>query len=323
MFIGRKIEVGLAKETSRGTPATPAYWVFKTSASVQDKPIYANDETSVGNISDTLGSRITGTRSEGEIAGKVTDQSIGLLLLAAIGSVSSAVKGGESVVYEHTYSLLNTNAHPTLTIEVKDGNEQQAFANACLETLKISAEVEKYLSFAATFKAKGGASAANTPSYIATENDFIATEAAVKLATNLAGLDAASPIAVRSIELSIEKNAKYLPKLGQLAPADIVNEHLVITGNIEADYADTATFKDLFTAGTFKALRLIITSGTLIGTASYPTIQIDLAKVAFQDWSRPSENDKVVTQTVKFKAHLSLADSAIISAKLTNKAVSY
>lgn len=323
MQIGRKIEVGIAKETTRGTAAVPSFWIFKTDASVIDKPVYANDETSAGNISDSLGARKTAERAEGDISGKVTDQSAGLFLLAAIGQVSSALKGGETVVYTHSFSLLNTNAHPTLTIELKDANEQKAYANASLESLKLSAEVEKYVTFAASFKAKAGATSTSTPSYLSTENDFIATEVSLKLATDLAGLDAASAISISSLELSIDKKSEYIQKLGQLAPADIVNQSLSIGGNIEAPYDDIATFKTLFTAGTYKAMRLTILSSTGIGVSSFPTITIDLAKCSFQDWSRPSDNDKLVNQSIKFKAHLSLADSAIISATLVNKVATY
>lgn len=323
MFIGRKLEVGLAKESSRGTAANPTYWLFKTSASMMTKVIYANDEASAGNIADTLGARRTFQGAEGEISGKITDRSIGLLLLGSFGSLSSATKGGESIVYEHTFSVLNSNAHPTLTVEMKDDNEQKAYANAVIDSLKISAEVDKYVTFAASFKAKAGVTAANTPSYLSTENDFIATEATIKLATNLAGLGAASAVAVKSVELSIDKDSEYIKKLGSIDPSDVINQKLSISGNIEANYADIATFKTLFTDGTFKAMRIALTSATGIGTSSFPTIQIDLAKCSFQDWSRPSENDKLVTQTIKFKAHLSLSDSAIASCVLTNLVASY
>ena len=60
-----------------------------------------------------------------------------------------------------------------------------------------------------------------------------------------------------------------------------------------------------------------------IGASSNPELAITLNKVHFDDWSRKSANDSLVTQQVKFTAHLDVTAGAAISAVLTNTKVSY
>lgn len=261
--------------------------------------------------------------SEGTIAGKVTDRSFGLILLSAIGQVSSLAKSAPNAsVYDHTFTMKNDNTHPSLTIEVKDDVDQKKYSNGMIESLKILAEVGQYVNFSAEVKAKAGASANNTPSYLTTEHDFISSEASVKIADTQAELDGATASAVRSIEISIEKNLEYDPKLGSLAPNDINNRQFSVEGNIEALF-DSATFRDLFANGTGKAVRLEITGADTIGDSSNPKLVIDIHKCTFQDWSRPQGNDDTVTQSLKFKGHYSLTDSKIVTVVLTNLVASY
>jgi hypothetical protein len=78
----------------------------------------------------------------------------------------------------------------------------------------------------------------------------------------------------------------------------------------------------MMTTDVQKALRLTAQmTGTTIGATSNPTLTIDLAKVKFTEVARKLDNDNTVTQTLKFKAHYSLADSKMITATLRNTVV--
>lgn len=324
MFSGRKYQVGLGKETTRGTAVAPSYWIPKNDVSVEEKRQYVDDDASVGVVVDSIGAEIGKAWAEGEISGNVLDRSFGLFLLGALGSVSSAVKGGETIVYEHTYSLSNANNHQSLTVEIKNDVEQKKFALGVLSSLKILAEAGKIVDFVAGFKAKKGVTASNTPSYLTTEKLFVGKHAILKTATDLSGLGAASPINVRSVEISINKNVEDHDAIGDDEPVDFANKFVSVEGNIEAMFENASDFKALFEAGTRKALRLQITnSDVTIGTGSNPELKLDLASVSFQDWSRKSGNNDLVTQTIKFKGHYSLADAKMIQIVLTNLVASY
>lgn len=321
-MIGRIIEVGVGKETTRGTIVVPGMWVPKYEATVRDKREYINDDQSMGIIADSDDARIMKEFSEGEISGKVRDQSFGFFLLSALGSVSSAVAGGETVVYDHTFNMQNDNSHQSLTVEMKDDNEQMAYPLSIINSLKLNAELGKFVEFTAGFIGKKGTSASNSPSYTA-ENEFVPQDMVIKFATTMAGLGAASAISLKKVELSVEKNPEQRQYLGSVEPDGSYNKVMKLEANIETLFTDT-TLKGYFTAGTPMAMRIeMIDSNTTIGTASNPTLTIDLPRVTFPEWEVSGANDEIVSQTTKIKGHYSVSDSKFIQAVLTNLKVSY
>lgn len=321
-FIGRLIDVGIGVEDPRGTQATPTYWIDKMTATVDDKPEVVIDESSVSRIEDSIGGKVVKEGAEGEISGKVLDQSFGAILLAAIGKVSSALKGGETIVYEHTYEVLNESQHPSLTIEVKSPVEQLAFVLAMLESLEIRAEVGKYAEYTATFKSKTGIVSTTSPAYVC-ENDFITKYIEVKLADNLAGLPGASAIPVRSITLTITKNLERDDTFGSNDPNDILNKQFSIEASIVLLHTDT-TYKTIFKAGTYQAMRIDMKNTDItIGTGSNPELMIDLAQVIFSAWEKSTGNNDLVIETITAKATYSKDDSQMIGAVLTNEAIGY
>lgn len=321
MFSGRKVQVGIGKESPRGTAVAPSYWIPKYDATVDNKREYVNDEAAVGVIAESTSAVVSREWAEGEISGKIGDKSVGLFLLGAMGAVADATV--ETGVYTHTFTLQNGNAHQSLTIEMKDDVQQLKYALGVIESFKLSVEQGKIAEFSAAFKAKKGASAANSPSYTS-ENLFVGKHATLKLAANLAGLDAASAINVKSIELSIDKDVEAHDAIGSAEPVDFANKMIKISGNLEAVYENVTDFKSPFEAGTLKALRVTLeNTDVTIGAASHPKLEIDLPLVSLQEWSRKASNKDLVTQTIKFEAHYSLTDSKIASIELTNAVASY
>ena len=319
-MIGRKIQVGIGKEDPRGTKVAPSFWVPKYEVSIENKKEYIDNEQSIGIIADTDGSSIVKEWSEGEISGKIADDNFGLFLLAALGSVSSAQK--ETTAYDHTFSFVNSNQHPSLTIECKDDVEQLAYALAVLSSLKINVNVGKFVEFAASFLAKKGVVSSSVPSY-SLANEFLAKNASLKLADTLADLDSASAIPIKSVELSIDKNVEANDVLGDNEPNDYYNKQMSIEANIEALFSD-ATLKGYFESGAEKAMRIdILNSDVLIGGSSNPELKIDLPKVAFKEWEKSGGANDLIMQTLKMKAHYSQSDSKFIDAILTNEETEY
>ncbi|MBT9146125.1 MAG: hypothetical protein DDT42_02007 [candidate division WS2 bacterium] len=180
----------------------------------------------------------------------------------------------------------------------------------------------KHVEFTAGFLSRLGTVATDAVSYVV-ENQFLAHHIEIRLADNLAGLGAATPIRVRAANLNIAKNVESDDILGSIEPSDYVNKQVEITGDIELLYEDT-TFKSLFLAGTPRAMRIDIRNpGVVLETGVNPQLRIELARVQFPEWTRAGALNDIVSQSLSFKALYSLADAQAIRVILTNTQATY
>lgn len=323
-IIGRRISLGIAKEATRGTAETAATFYFPLLSKSYDEQIeQAVDESSIAVIEDSIGAKIVKKFAKGDFEGNIGDKSFGLLLYSLLGTVSSALKGGESVVYEHTYSIEQSAQHKSLTMFVDDPAVQDyKYPLGMVESIEINAEKGKFVTFKIGVRSKKGATATLTPSFTA-ENNFLAQHAVFKIATNLAGLDAASPVSIKKINLKFTPKLEDDDVLGSVEPNDINNTEFSVEGSAELTFED-ATFITALTGDTAKAMRLDLTnSDVTIGTSSNPRLKIDLASVKFSEVARKMDNKDIVTQAVKFKAFYSITDSKLLTIVLTNLQTDY
>jgi hypothetical protein len=321
-FIGRTADVGIAKEASRGTPqASATYWLPKISMSIDDKIEQAIDESSIGVIEDSPNAQTISKFAEGEIEGNIQDRSFGLLLLSVFGN-STPSGPAQTTVYTHAFSVAQDAQHDALTIFLDDGNQDYRYALGVIDSLELDIALGKYATYKAGFRSKKGETTTNSPTYIA-ENHFLPQHGSVKIATNLAGLTAASTIDIRSVNLKLMNNLEDDRKLGSLDQVDILNKQFSVEGTIELVFNDN-TFKTDQLADTAKAMRIRLTNTDVtIGSSLNPQLTIDLAKVKFGEFTRNYGNNDIVTATVAFKAFYSLADSSMITMELINTATSY
>lgn len=320
--LGRKLNIGFGKETVRGTAVAPAVWIPKLDFSFDEKFETVKDESSFGVIATPNDSLIVKKWAEGAFGGNLTDKSVGYILLALFGSVSSALKGGETVVYNHTFSEDQSAQHQALTIGVDDPNSDYQFALAMIDSFEIKYERGKILSYTVNFKSKKGASATLTASYTA-ENAFLPQHFAFKLADTLAGLDAAQAVKIKSLSLKVDKKLIFDDVLGSIEPNDICNTEFLINGSVDALFEDETTFKTIALGDTAKAMRIDLTHTATIGTSSNPKIKIDLAKVKFTDWSRNKPNNDLISQSVAFEAMHDLTTAKQAEVVLTNLQAAY
>lgn len=318
-LIKRKFNIGIGRETTRGTAVAPAFWLKLLSEDINDKIEVIASERAVGVIEDSEDQEISKKLSGGTITGEVFDRSFGLILLATLGSITSG-ESADAGVYEHVFEVLQSSKHPTLTVELKRGdNEQKAYANSVIESLKISAVAKDYLKFEAVIKGKPGVVSASIPAYI-TENYFLGKNISVKLADDLAGLDEASIVDLRSIELNINKNVEDNDTFGGV---DFLNKQLSIEGNLEMLFANTDLLNNALN-GDKKAMRLeIVNSDITIGESSNPKLVVDLAKIKFREPLVGGDNNEIAKVTVGFKGFYSADDAKSIIAILTNQVNTY
>jgi len=322
-ILKRRYNIGIGKETSRGTKATPKYWLKPLSEEYNDKIEVVASERAFGVIEDSEEMVVKKKYSAGKISGEVFDKSFGLFLLGAIGQVSSVSKAEDSSVYDHIFSVLQSAKHPTLTVEVKRGdNEQKAYPNCVIESLKIESQANEYVKFEAQLKGKAGSVSDGIPGY-ETENYFMGKDVSVKLADNLAGLDGATPVDARKIEINIAKNIEEDKRLGTHEPNDYLNKEFSVEGTLEILFRDT-TLKNWALNGSKKALRIdIVDTSTTIGISSHPSLRFDLAKIKFKDPVEGGDNNDIVKVTVGFKSLYSSSEAKSIEAILTNLETSY
>jgi len=319
--IGRLINVGLARETSRGTAEDSAtFWIPKVDFDFNPRADYAINESGLGVIDGRSDAKVVEKVGEGSFGGIVYDKNFGLLLAACLGTWSTSEVSDSA--YTHSFTRLNSNQHPALTIFHKDQNVDEEYALGMLNQLTLNCVLKDYIKYSAGFMSKVGADTSSSPSYTA-ENPFLATHVTVKFADTIAALGTASATSVRAVNLTINKNVEDWQNLGSDEPADIVNKALTVTGDLELLF-DDSTIRGYVLNGDKKACLITIdNTDVLLGTASTPKLEITLAPMSFRDWGRGTGQDDVVTQTVAFDGNFSLSDTRTLSVTLRNTQTSY
>lgn len=318
-LIGRKYNIGVGKESSRGTAVAPTYWLPKLDLSFDEKIEYATDDSSVGVIEDAQGQDITKKISEGSLTGRIADTSFGMWLLATLGTASAP----SSILsaYDHTFTVLESAQHPALTISAIGANENSGnglrYALAMVDNLEVTFELGKYATYKVGFRGNKSATATNTASFTA-ENIFLPQHGAVKFATNLAGLSGASVIQVKKATLKFSKNIEDDQVIGTLDPIDRLNKQFSVEGSIELMYEDRSYIDTIMLGDLAKALRIAFTNTDVTIGSTNPAITFDLAKVKLTEVARTMTNNDLMKQTLNFKAFYSIADSSMVSVVLRN-----
>ena len=321
--IGRLINVGIGRETARGTAqATATFWIPRVDFDFNPRADYAVSESGLGVIDGRSDAKVVEKVGEGSFGGIVFDKNFGLLLAACLGTWSTGTVSDSA--YTHSFTRLNSNAHPALTIFHKDSNVDEKYALGMLNQLTLNCVLKDFVKYSAGFLSKVGATTSSTPVYTA-ENAFLATHVTMKFADTIAALATASATAVRAFNLTINKNVEDWQNLGSIDPADIVNKAMTVSGDTELLF-DDSIIRDYVLGGSKKACLLtILNSDVLIGTASRPKLEITLAPMSFRDWGRGAGLNDIVTQTVAFDGNFSLTVGEVrtLSIQLINAQTSY
>lgn len=324
--IGRRIQIGVAKEATRGSAESSAtYWIpWAELTPFDEQHELVQDEATVGVIEDTQGAERVRRWAEGEFTAPIGDNHFGTILLAALGSVSTSTDDPEAGANTHTFTVDQSSLHQSYTLFIDDPLAGQDYTHALgvLQSLEIQYEQQQFVRYAVTWMTKKGATATNSPS-TTTENRFLPQHLTFSVASNKSGLPG-STINIRSLTLTIEKNVEGDWALGSDEPQDFLNTQFDITGSLTAVWQNESDFKDDFTSFNNKATRIKLenTSATVAGSTN-AQLEINLAKVTYQELSRSTALNDVVTQDLEFKAHYDTSNNEMIEAKLINDVSSY
>lgn len=323
-FIGRLADIGVKIETTRGTAeSTATFWLPKMSFTYDDKIDQAVDESSVGVIEDAVDAKIVGKYADGEFEGNIGDRSIGVLLKAALGTVSTTGPT-ETSVYVHTFTVQEDAQCDSLTIMQDDANQDYSYPLGMIDSFALDVMLKEFAKVTVGFRSKPGSTASHSPSYTV-ENRFLPQHGTFKYADAQSGLGAGTEINIKSFQLTINKNVEDDMKLGSVSAVDILNKQMSAEGSLELVF-DAETLKTFMLADTAKAIRIQLANTDVTlqsGGSLNPKLIIDLHKVKFSNFTRNYSNDDIVTATVDFKGFYSTTDSAMITVALTNTQASY
>lgn len=323
-YIGRRIGVGFGKETTRGTKVSASLWVPHLTNDFEDKSEIAPQQAAYGVIAQETDGDVIRQWAEGAIEGPIMSQSFGIILLALLGSLSSAVNADVSgLVYDHTFTVDESNEQQSLTINTDDPVQDYQYPNAMMSEMSITYERGSLVNFASSWMAKQGETATNTKSYEVDESFFRPQDFELKLADNVAGLGGASVTNIRGMSITIAKNVVEEPLMGSIDPEDFNNTELVINGEITQVFEDEV-LRGYSLGGTKKAMQIKLqNTGVTIGTAANPELVITLNQVQFKDYVRTKTLGEIVVATYGFTAQYKRADSKQIQILLTNLETSY
>jgi hypothetical protein len=229
---------------------------------------------------------------------------------------------GETLVYDHTFSIGQTNTPPTLTLARVDPNADRRHSLCTLKSFELDASDGDWVKFSCDIIADKGTTAADTVAFVA-ENEFTGKHVTVKIAANQAGIAAALPIKASSLKLKIDRKAEPYWGFAGLDPANFFVGAYEITGELVLTY-DDATYENLHYANTQQYLQIsIANTDVTIGTAANPTLVFNAPKARIEDWTESDDLDKVIEQTLSFYMEFDLTSAMALQAILTNNKANY
>lgn len=263
-YINRKINVGIAREAVRGTPAAqPTFWLRLLAQNHKDKVEYLHSQGSQGTIVENSHAEVDKQWGEGGFDAEIDTESIGLILLALMGDVDSAVSGDG---YLHVYDLDEGANHQSLSIWTDEPGRDAAYPLACLNSLAFNFERGKILDFSANFMSQTGASASVTPAFEDLSH-YRPKDFHFYLADDIAGLASANEVYLRTMSLEFNKNLEADDVLGLESSKNFLNKVFGTTASISFLYEDD-TYRTLFKAGTSKAMRIKLENPNHVLTAA-------------------------------------------------------
>jgi hypothetical protein len=322
--IGRLIQVGLAKEGTRGTAESSAtYWTPWSDLTLDEAKEFATDTQAYGIIEDSVNMTETKRYAKGSLQGNIGDETFGLILYSMFGSLATA---GSGAPYTHTFTVGESAQHQSMTFFMHDplAAQDYTYANGVIGKLEINAALKQFINYNATIMALSGATADSFSPSTTAENRFVPQYLTATFADSISGLGDGTVVALKSVKLTINSSVESQDVLGSLDPADFLNQEFSVEGTLEAIWKGESDFKTAFMGPTPQAIELdFLNSDVTIGDSSHPELKITIAKATYQELGLAHKVKDLQYQTLKFKGVYSVSDTSMLKAVLTNSVASY
>lgn len=322
-FAGRRVQLGIGLETTRGTAVAPTYWYPFLDASIVDKDSPLFNESSFGHIMKNSAKTTTLVNGEGNVTGKLYAKGLYFFLALVFGQLPTTTpnSGGDTGANAHVFSVLNTNEHISATVSTKTPNEDLRFALAMLESLTLTWAPDAYPQIEAAFVSKSGVAATNTVA-LAADSEFLPKHASMKLASTVAGLTSAAALTdVKSFSITFTKTLAPQQTMDSgTTYGQIFNTDFEVTGSIEKLLNDV-TYKGYTLQDSVQAMRFALVDSVNKAGATTPTsLSFDMSKVVFDSHVPQYGKSDIATETLNFTAILDQANFAqTVQATLVNK----
>jgi len=320
---GRLTAVGIGPEATSGTAVAATYWVPDMTFTHEDKNTMITDGSSFGRLEDAVDSDVVTQWSDGALTGVLRDQHVGVILKALFGTSASVARvAPNTTVYDTTFTVNNTNTHPSLTLHAKDANQDIQFAYAMVDKFVIAYDMGKLIDYTVDFKARKSTATSSTPAYV-TENKFRPQDVTFKLATNVAGLSGASAAPVKSLKLTITKGTDVEYVLGSVDVDSIYNTVFNVQIDMALLYSDT-TYKNYNFSNSHQAATISLNrTDTTIGSSANPGLTFTFDSMFFDNWTKQRAQNQMMSQTITMKGLYSFTNGSMAKAVLTNTIASY
>lgn len=309
-FVGRRGQLGLAVESSRGTAVNPTFWVPESTMSFFDRDTEARETQGLGVIADGDSKYVVGKHGEGDIEAQVYDKALGVILTGLLGSSPTT---GAGPPYTHTYTLSNSNQHKSVSLYWKDPDRSYMFKLGMMNTLKLDIKPNGLAQWTIGFMSKTAANWGDqTANYTSLGAKWLHQHLQFYLAATVGALPGTA-ISLKSLELNIDKNAILDSVMGTVEPEDILNQQLSVSGSVELNLQDD-TYRNYMLGGTYRAMEIKLNGGT------NSIFDIIFPRVDFSAWEPDYTLNDIATQKINFKANYDQANALdiISTCTLTN-----
>jgi len=315
-FVGRKGTLGLAIESSRGTAVAPTFWIPWSTMSFRDVVEEAREEQAFGVLADGDSKFVTMKMGQGEVEAQIYDKALGAILAGVIGA-SPSTSGANP--YTHAFTLSNSSQQKSLSLYWKDTDRSVIYPLGTVDSFNVSIEPNGIVGYTVGFKSKVEKDfASQTPVFTSLGNKFLHQHLSFKLAANVGALAAATPISLKKLDFTINKNAAFDSSMGTVEPEDILTQQISVEGSIELNLEDD-TYKDYMLDGTYRAMEIYLYR------SSSSSLKIQLPRVDFSQWEDDYTLNEIAKQTINFKANYDAANGLdiISTCELINAQASY
>lgn len=315
-FVSRRGSLGIAKEASKGIPVNPAYWLPYVTMTFFDHTETAAEEQGMGNIADQDSIYVTMTMGEGDIESQLYDQAIPYILMSLLGAAPVTSGGGP---YTHTFTMSQTNVPQTLSLYWTDPDRDYMFPQVVVESLKCSVSPAGIVSWTIHFKSKTARNWTHqTPVFTTLGSKFLHQHLVFKLASNIAGIAAATAISLKNLEFTIDRKTIFDQVMGTSEPEDILSQTLSVEGTLTLNLEDD-TYRNYMLAGTYKSMEIKFLNG------ANSSFDLQLPRVSFTQWEPDLTINDIAKQKIIFKGNYDSANAQAIitTATVINQKTSY
>jgi hypothetical protein len=272
--------ISLGVETEFGTPVSPsAYGEIKSENIKHDKEITPVDITTGNRYGPRQAVELKDT-VDGPLKGLLYPSFFGFWAKGLLGSVSSELADGETIVYKHTFSQAATLPHFTLQVD-RGNSEVKKITSAIVDTMKLEAS-DKFVDMDISVKAAEESTGADYTASQASEKPMVFHNVKIGFGADIAAARAAvaatdTPVLNWGFDADNKLEVSHVSgqKLTYRIDPKKFEEKLNFT-----TFFDNATQRDAYRNFTKKAA-VISMIGAAIGEASYYQLDIELPNINY------------------------------------------